>query len=361
VLDCLKLRDFRNYVRGEWFPAPGLNLVVGRNAQGKTNLLEAAYLLATGQLLRGQRDAEAIREGADSFRVDGDLDGGRATLSVTLERGGRKRALLNDVGFPRASDLMGRLPCVGFGASDLEIVRGEPEDRRRFIDLTLPQLRPAFLRSLAGYKRALEQRNRLLRQANERPIGAPEFEVWEAEMALYGSAVRQARAKWITELTGPAAKVCAHLSGGEDLQLVIDDRGEPDSIEGLAALWTERRPHDLQRGTTGQGPHRDELSMTVEGRPVRLFGSQGQQRTVAIALKLGTLTVMRETLGRPPLVLLDDVFAELDEGRRERLLAAAMGLAGQVILTCTEVEQAGAGILDSARVVRVEGGQLCQS
>lgn len=358
MLEALHLRDFRNYVEVDWVPDPGLNLVVGRNAQGKTNLLEAAYLLATGQLLRGQRDAEAIREGAESFRVSGDLDGGRATLAVLLERGGRKRASLNGVGLPRASDLMGRLPCVAFGASDLEIVRGEPEDRRRFIDLAIPQLRPAYLRSLAGYKRALDQRNRLLKQTTERPVQDAEFEVWEAEMALYGSAVRQARARWVDELRGPAAALTERLSGGDGLTLEVEDRGEPATIEGLAALWVSHRGADMVRGSTSRGPHRDDLAMTVEGRPVRLYGSQGQQRTVAIALKLGTLAVMRETLGRPPLVLLDDVFAELDEGRRTRLLETAMGLAGQVILTGTEAEQAGASMLRKARVVTVDSGRL---
>ncbi|MCG9895684.1 MAG: DNA replication/repair protein RecF [Fimbriimonadaceae bacterium] len=350
----LTVTDLRCLERVEIEPARGFNIIAGQNAQGKTSLLESIHLASTGRLLRASADRQAVREGCEEARVQAVVLPADTEVEVRLPRIGRRRALLNGLALPRASDLLGRLPSVEFSAPDLEIVRGEPAARRSFLDEETAQLSPACLNHLAGYRRALDQRNALLKQARETWLGAPVFEPWEERLVRHGNAIRQARRSFIDRLRPAAAAAHALLAREEALDLALE---EADS--GLEpALFHETRSGDIARGSTTVGPHRDDLSILVQGRDARRFASQGQQRTAVISLKLAVLELVAETYARPPILLLDDVFSDLDRHRREALVTRAHELESQTFITCTEAEQAGEELRRESALFLVQSGRV---
>lgn len=352
------LRDFRNYEVLELELSEGFNVLAGPNAQGKTNFLEALHLLATTRLLRGMRDSEAVRDGAETAEVKAELLGVNTEIGIRLARGVRKRATLNGLGLPRAADLFGRMPCVALSTLDMPIVRGEPGERRLFLDLELSQLFPAYLRHLSLYKRALEQRNALVRASRESHVAASEFEPWEQPMAEHGAALRDARTHYLERLAVHAVEVHAAMGDGEGLQLAYTPRDRAETALELLDALERGRAADAARGGTGVGPHRDDFTVTIDGREARLFGSQGQQRTAVVAIKMATLEVARDELGVPPLFLLDDILSDLDESRRAILVQRTFERAGQAVLTCTEATAAGPDILERARVFEVRAGRV---
>ncbi len=358
MIASLDLVQFRRFGHERVDLAPGPNLIVGRNAQGKTTLLEAIHLLSTSRLLRSGRDGDAIQHGTDFYRVVATLTESGTEVGMRLERGGRKRASLNGIDLPRAADLLGRLPSVSFTNYDLDLVRGEPADRRLFLDTTLSQLFPRYLRALTLYRRALEQRNALLKTAQTQWLQPELFETWEATMIEHGAQLVEMRRSLVERIAPIASRKYQELSHREDLEVAY----EPDLPEvGLQPHLSDRRADDIQRGTTTRGPHRDDMDLKIDGIDARLFGSQGQQRSAAIALKLATIPEFRPAMGEAPVLLLDDVFSELDAHRRASLLEHATVESDQVLLTCTEAEQAGSRIVESAHVIRVESGMMEES
>ncbi|MEX2243540.1 MAG: DNA replication/repair protein RecF [Fimbriimonadaceae bacterium] len=357
VIERLSLHFFRNYRDAFARPGAGFNIVSGANAQGKTNLLEAVHLVSTGRLIRGTRDAQAVMHGEETGSVSAELAGSGTTVAVELRRGVRKRVLLNGASLPRPSDVLGRIPTVSFSAGDLEIVRGDPSERRHFLDSELSQLYPGYLRHLAVYKRALEQRNALLKSAQETYQPPDVFEAWEEQLAQHGTEMRRYRRDWISAIAPLVAAAHADLGAGEEVALRYVERDAGDLLENLAS----GRVDDLRRGTTGTGPHRDELEIEIGGSEARPFGSQGQQRTAVIALKLAVLASASGVLGVPPVLLLDDVFSDLDQGRRSRLVERSLELGGQVFLTCTEPEQAGVELVGRSKVFRVVSGTVTEA
>lgn len=357
----LTLDRFRNYRSQVVTLSHGFNVVFGPNAQGKTNLLEALYLLSTTRLLRGQRDAEAILEGEQSARVSAELLASHTQVAVNLERGSRKRAFVNGLGLPRASDLLGRVPTIAFSAEDLSMVRGEPSERRLFLDLDLSALRPAYLRHLTLYKRALEQRNALLKSARERYVTPGLYEPWEAQLGHHGAALRKARAEYV-EVLGPLAQEShGSMAVGESLHLSYATKDDAIEEEALIEALGTGREAEVARGGTNFGPHRDDLTIQVGSRDAKLFGSQGQQRTAVIAVKLGALRLAQNELGMPPLLLLDDIFSDLDQSRRAHLVETVLAINGQAVLTCTEPNAAGEELLKTAKVFSVTAGEVTEA
>lgn len=352
------LRDYRNYRSLEVDLGEGFNVIAGPNAQGKTNFLEALFLLSTTRLLRGQRDAEAIREGADRAYVSATLIDSNTQLGMEIPRGVRKRATLNSLGLPRASDLIGRLPTVCVSTEDMAIVRGEPTERRLFLDLELSGLYPAYLRHLTLYKRALEQRNALLKDSREWMKPAETFEVWEVQIAHHGAAIREVRKRYLLGLTPHVQETHGNMGHGEKVSLEYMQKDQAEDERTMMAALEAARGSDVARGATTVGPHRDDLLMTIQGREARLYGSQGQQRTSVISLKLGTLSMAEQELGLTPLLLLDDILSDLDETRRALLVELVLSRAGQAVLTCTEASAAGPKILEKAEIYEVSEGTL---
>ncbi len=353
----VSLRQFRLYEEADVTWDPGLNVLSGENAQGKTSLLEALFLASTGRLLRGGRDRDAIREGCTWAAISVRTIGSDSELSVRIQEGSRKTASLNGATLPRTSDLLGRMPCVSVTSLDVELARGEPAERRMYLDLQLSQLYSSYLRDLSLYKRALEHRNALLRRATETHVAVGEFEPWEAQMAVAGSALRSARWLFVADMKEIAAEAHGSVGDGEELGISYSPKGSEESPDELRAALESGRTEDLRRGSTSVGPHRDDLAILVGGRDARLFASQGQQRTAAISLKLATLDFCAQR-GQKPLLLLDDMLSDLDAGRRARLVEWVIVHCGQAILTCTEESAAGERLLGRAKLFRVAQGKV---
>jgi DNA replication and repair protein RecF len=356
VIARIRLENFRNYASLDLEIPPGLTVLHGPNAQGKTNLLEAVHLISTTRLLRGSRESDAIREGAAFARVEATLAETSTEIALTIEAGRRKIAQLNRQSLPRAADVIGRLPSLCVSQADMAIVRGEPSDRRLFLDLELSQLYPAYLNDLAHYKRALEQRNALLRRAQEHGVSAAEFEPWEAAMAGHGSALRAQRRAYIEAVAEPAREVHAQFGGGERFRIAYETKDDAVEAPALRAALAEGRPREIARGSSLFGPHRDDLVLFVENRDARGFGSQGQQRTAVLAVKLAAHEFQSQTRGVPPLLLLDDMLSDLDETRRGQLVEWVLRRAGQALLTCTEPSAAGPALVERAQLFEIRNG-----
>lgn len=342
----LSLADFRCHEHRELVLPSGLNVLVGPNASGKTSLLEAIMLLATGRSPRSNWLRELIRWGADQARVAGFFalrSGGTDEVAVALTRsasGDAQRDLrLN--GSPPASigDLLQRLPVVLFEPDDLQLVKAGAKGRRRFMNMALAGLRPLYLEDLLRYRRAVQQRNELLKQAARGRVSGEELAPWTAQMVRAGAQLMADREWLVAHLAPRAAALYADLSGGaERLELryrpnvAMEQEGLPERMQAFYDALEKATEWELRRGATQVGPHRDELAVLIGGRPARDYGSQGQQRTAALALKLAQAQVLAAGRGEPPLVLLDDCLSELDESRQRHVLEL-IGQFDQLLLT----------------------------
>lgn len=352
----LELRNYRNYARLDFEPAPGLNLLLGANGQGKTNLLEAIALLALASSPRTQRISELVGPLAGEARLRGEVErkGRKAEILVSVQvaaEGGRRRISVD--GQPRrALDLPGVCRVTLFWPEDLELIKGGPEQRRRLLNQVLVQTRPGYAHALSRYARVLEQRNSLLRQVAEGEQPASALDVWDFELARLGGELVEARRLAVEALAPLAARNHAPLSGGEALEL--EYLGPP--VDLLEALGKARR-EDLRRGVSTVGPHRDDLLILLEGKEARAYASQGQQRTAVVSLKLAEAEVVAGLTGEQPILLLDDVLSELDPVRRRALLGRLEG-PGQVIVTSVEGSLFGTSLLRQALVRCIERGEL---
>ena len=344
LLRTLALRDYRNLARLDLtFPATGA-AIDGENGQGKSNLLEAIYYLHLLRSVRGARDVDVVRFGAPGFHVAARTDGGsNHELSAGFERQGRRKRVKLDGAEPtRLSDALGALPCVLFSPADVELVAGAPSARRRYLDILLALSSRPYLAALQRYRHALAQRNAALRDAMKSGGGKAEqrIAVWEAPLAQHGAVLWRDRVTW-AEQAGPRfVTVCAAIGEQTAVSMHYASSLEPASrsIDDIAAALAkgleDRRALDIRRCLTHTGPHRDDLALSLGGRELRAFGSAGQQRTGAIALRLLEGETLRERLGVAPMLLLDDPFAELDVHRSSRILELLGERAmGQTVLT----------------------------
>lgn len=367
----LFLTNFRNYESLHLQPDAGLNLITGENAQGKTNLLESIYLLATGRALRAGKDEELIRWGAEEATVRAHIQRERlldVRVEVTLSRS-QSRVVKVDGQTYRAANALGQFNVVLFSAIDLEVVRGQPADRRRYLDVEIGMLSPAYVRALAGYRRALEQRNRLLKAIREgggviTPSTIELLEAWDEQLVRYGSSVIVARERFIRALHPLACAAHADLSEGReelDIRYAPAVEGVPGEREQTAERFRlqlrQMREEELRRGTTLVGPQRDDLLLLVDGKEARTYASQGQQRTVMLSLKRAEFELVVQERQEPPIVLLDDVMSDLDDRRRTQLLQMALRGA-QAFITATSAETFPQEILRAARMYRVESGRI---
>jgi len=334
----LTVRDFRNLADVALdVPRNGLALV-GDNGHGKTNVLEAVYYLHLFRSLRGARDVELVRFGAPTFHVAAVAEETRyQRVGAGFERAtGRRRILLDGVPCERVSDALGAIPAVAFAPSDVAMVSGGPAVRRRWLDVTLASASPRYLAALREYRTALAQRNAALRA---RSRTSPAF-VWDSALALHGARLTMERAAFLAWAAPRAADHGLALGerGAIDVRYRTGEALPPDATEdqardGIAAALIAGRDRDAERGVTHHGPHRDDVDLRLSGVSIRKYGSAGQQRTAAIALRLLECAWHREQGGREPLLLLDDPVAELDRGRASRVLSLlAEQAAGQVLL-----------------------------
>ena len=373
-LKQLHLRAFRNYLEQEIEFTAQKTILVGQNAQGKSNLLEAVELLATLKSHRTFRDRELILEGAANGQIHAIIERqySIAELDILLRRNGRRNLQVNATTARRQVDFLGIINAIEFSCLDLELVRGAPECRRQWLDTLLVQLEPVYAHILGQYQHILKQRNSLLKslrkqQEVDTPLDSQEalsLELWDQQLIEMGARVARRRARCLARLTPLATEWHARISGGkEELTLTYHPSvtWESDEVtavqQALAAKLQQRRLAELHLGATVVGPHRDEISLMIDGTPAKTYGSQGQQRTLVLALKLTELSLVETVVGEPPLLLLDDVLAELDLERQSQLLNAVEDRF-QTLITTTHLNRFDDQWRQSAQILQVKQGQI---
>ena len=349
------LRDFRNYERAEFALGPGLNVVVGLNGAGKTNLLEAVYFGLTARSCRTSTEREMLRLGSHVARVEIHVqaEDGLHALEVGLEPGQEKRIRVD--GAPLAPGIDPPRPLVSVFLPDrLDLVKGPPAGRRAHLDRVVAALWPARAGTRSSYSRALAQRNALIGRVRAGVANEAQLDAWDRELARHGAALMQDRAA-AADLVAPAyTERAAELGLPEPAELRYAPRCGAGDAEAIAAELAQRRAGDLERGFTTHGPHRDDLSLLHGARPLRTLGSQGQQRVALLALLFAERDVLA-TRGSTPLMLLDDVMSELDLARRERL-AELVAADGQTLISATEADHVPGA--SSAAVFSVAAGTV---
>jgi DNA replication and repair protein RecF len=368
-LKKLHLRQFRNY-KDQFveFCAPK-TILVGNNAQGKSNLLEAVELLATLRSHRVSRDKDLVRDGEDAARVYASLvrDTGVSELSLTVRRNGRRTVALNNENLRRQMDFLGVLNAVQFSSLDLELVRGSPETRRNWLDTLLIQLEPVYARILHEYNKVLRQRNAFLKSAKDDSALAAkhsELAIWDAQLATTGTRVIRRRERAIKRLLPIASDWHADISGSTEIlqikyapNIPIEKLQAEQVQQAFLEKIQQRAIAELHQGTTLVGPHRDEIELSINQTPARQYGSQGQQRTLVLALKLAELQLIEEVVGESPLLLLDDVLAELDLSRQNQLLDAIQDRF-QTLITTTHLGAFDSLWLNSSQILSVNAGEV---
>jgi DNA replication and repair protein RecF len=350
-LKTLHLKQFRNYQNQKVEFTAAKTILVGNNAQGKSNLLEAVELLATLRSHRGSRDRDLIKEGESIAQINATLEriNSHSDLTLTLRRNSRRNVAINGVTVPRQMDFLGVLNAVEFSSLDLELVRGSPEIRRNWLDTLLIQLEPVYAHILHQYNQILRQRNAFLK----RYINTPEKSL-KSELAI-----------WDAQLVTAGTKVIIRRNSGSSEVLQINyapnvplEKTSPQELQtAFFAKLQQREFAELHRGITLVGPHRDEVELIINQTPARQYGSQGQQRTLVLALKLAELQLIEEVINEPPLLLLDDVLAELDPSRQNQLLDAIQDRF-QTLITTTHLNAFDAQWLKSSQVLYVNGGKI---
>jgi len=345
-LSGLQVRHFRNLAEQHLELPPEGVAIIGENAQGKTNLLEAVYYLETFRSFRGSRDDHLVAFGEEFFRVVGDLHGGEPDEGVEVTaafqmRGKRKKVTVGGVEPERLGDGLGRLAAVVFSPADVALVSGGPGARRRFLDIVLSLNVPGYLSILQRFRHILSQRNAALKEGR----GRGTVDVWDDGLVESGSQVVEERRRWIERWKGGFSSYYRRVSGAQVGQLAYepgfklqDGRGKDEIGQAFREALSGARDREVRIGSTMVGPQRDELLLTVmerdNPRDLREYGSGGQRRTAAIALRLTEAAAIRDARGQEPIVLMDDVFAELDPGRSERIMALMEEEeTGQVLVT----------------------------
>ena len=321
IVEKLQLNSYRNIEDASLEFSERFNFITGRNAQGKTNLLEAIHIFSLGRSFRTRRSSELIRFGSEHFflRLTGKSDTGvEFRLEMGQERSGRTRLSINGKQMKGVSEIIGFMPSVIFTPRDVELSTGPPAGRRTYLDYTAAQVSPGFLADLKEYRQALKQRNSLLRAAAAgRPLDDAQLEVWDEVLARKGSAVTGGRIEILGVIAERAREIFAEVLCREDgLELAYRCSYDPDAggEDSLRAALLAARVSERRRGYTLAGPHYDDVTMRIDGEEVRRYASQGRKRLLAVVLKLAQADVIMSRRGERPVVLLDDIFSELDPG-----------------------------------------------
>lgn len=336
-IESIELKNYRNYEYLYIELDKGTNILYGDNAQGKTNILEAAYLCGTTKSHRGSRDRDIIRfdQEESHIRMMVNRDGVSHKIDIHLRKNKSKGIAVDGIPIKKASELFGIVNLVFFSPEDLNIIKNGPQERRRFLDMELCQLDKIYLQDLTRYSQALNQRNKLLKDISFEPRLADTLDVWDIQLAEYGKRIIQSRRRFIGELNEIIRALHESLTGGrEELFLEYEPNVEEDSF---AERLLNSRDRDLRLKQSSVGPHRDDFAVLVGGMDIRKFGSQGQQRTAALSLKLAELYLVKKRIGENPVLLLDDVLSELDGNRQNYLLQSIHQI--QTLITCTGLDE----------------------
>jgi DNA replication and repair protein RecF len=341
ILKSLTLKNFRSY-RAETFTFDKrVNLIHGANAQGKTNLLEAVHFLLAFKPFKQVKHEELITFSAQECRIKGEIESSNGLDEVHIYIGGEKKTVrLNGKIVYRASSVLGRYQVVSFLPSDIELVKGSPQYRRRYLDALISALEPEYLRDLKQYHRALSQRNAVLSKSAR--LSPESLEVWDEKLAETGGKIVSRRKEYVKKMK-PRINKLYRLTSGVDAQIDVIYRGSfntgKDPANGLITVLKSNFEKDRKRGHTTAGPHRDVLTFNMSGKDTAAFASQGEAKNLAFALKASEIGLIKEMLGKTPVLLLDDVTSELDESRKKFIFRLLKDFSGQVFITTTSKKE----------------------
>lgn len=366
-IEQLELKNYRNYTDLTVSFEHKINVIIGENAQGKTNLMEAIYVLAFTRSYRTPRERECILWGEEFARIRGRIQKRDRTfpLEMVLSKRGKK-AKINHLEQQRLSDYVGAMNVVMFAPEDLTLVKGSPQIRRRFIDMELGQMQPSYIYHLSQYQKVLKQRNHLLKKMQRKQASDPVvLDILTDQLVDHAATVLERRFQFIDQLSASAKPI--HLAISRDLEelrmayeatIEVSEEASKEKIEDIyKEAFAKIRQKEIERGTTLIGPHRDDLLFYINDRNVQVYGSQGQQRTTALSVKLAEIELIKQEIGEYPILLLDDVLSELDDYRQSLLLSTIQGKV-QTFVTTTSVDGIHHETLKEAAIFKVEQGKL---
>ena len=329
----IKIKNFRNYESEEINLEKNINIFYGQNAQGKTNIIESIFLCSLGKSFRAKKDKEMIKLNEQNAVVEVEYEKSDRDGKIKIEIGNKKNIYLNGIKIKKLSELLGNLNIVIFTPDDINILKGGPQNRRRFLDIMISQLRPNYMHILNLYIKTMEQRNNYLRQIKEEHKDENLLEIWDEKLAEYAIKIYEYRKEFIEKIIKKLDTIHKNITNGEE-QIELEYVTECDSKEKYLKLLKERRKLDIIKGFTTKGVHRDDFMIYINNKDIKIFGSQGQNRTAMLSLKLAELQVIYDEIGEYPILLLDDFMSELDKTRRKNFLENIEGT--QVIITGTE-------------------------
>ena len=332
-IEKLNLKNFRNYEEQEITLNPHINIFYGDNAQGKTNILEAIFLGGFGKSFRTSKEKEMIELQKDFLEVGIQYQKSDRDGKIKIQIASKKQIEVNGVKIKKLSELMGNLNLVIFTPDDIQILKNGPAERRRFLDMMIGQLRPNYVHNLNNYLKTLEQRNQYLRQIQEEHKPEEMLEIWDEKLAEYAEIICSYRREFMEKIKEKIAKIHPKITKDNEI-LTLNYVTECDQKEKYIELLKQRRKLDIIKGFTTKGIHRDDFQVFINDKEIGIYGSQGQNRTAILTLKIAELYVIEQEVGEFPILLLDDFMSELDEKRRKSFLQYIQET--QVIITCTD-------------------------
>ena len=329
----IKLNNFRNYNNKEINLHKNINIFFGENAQGKTNIIEAIFLSSIGKSFRTNKDKELIKFNKENASVEIEYEKSDREGKVKVEISNKKNIYLNDIKIKKLSELLGNINIVIFSPDDINILKSGPQERRRFLDIMISQLRPNYMHFLSLYMKTLEQRNNYLRQIKYEKKQENLLDIWDEKLVEYGLKIYEYRNEFIEKIKNNIVEIHKKITQGKE-NIKIEYFSDAKTRQIFINELKSRRQIDIVKGYTTKGIHRDDFSIYINEKPVNVYGSQGQHRTAILSLKLSELKVIYNEIGENPILLLDDFMSELDNNRRLNFLKSIKDT--QVIITCTE-------------------------
>lgn len=332
-INSIKINNFRNYVHQEIKLEENINIFYGQNAQGKTNIIEAIFLSSMGKSFRAKKDKEMINLNFENAEVEIEYKKSDRDGKIKIILGNKKNVFLNGIKIKKLSELLGNINIVIFTPDDINILKGSPQDRRRFLDIMISQLKPNYMYVENLYLSTLEQRNSYLRLIREENKDEKLLDIWDEKLAEYAQTVYQYRNEYINKIKEKIKKIHSEITEEKE-EIEIEYISECKSKEEYLNLLKQRRKLDIIKGFTTKGIHRDDFEVYINKKKIDIYGSQGQQRTAILSLKLSELNIVKDEINENPILLLDDFMSELDEKRIRSFLSKIENT--QVIITCTE-------------------------
>mgnify|MGYP004525927983 CR=1 FL=1 len=329
----IKINNFRNYEKEEINLEKNINIFYGENAQGKTNIIEAIFLCSLGKSFRAKKDLEMIKLNKENAIVEIEYEKSDRDGKIKIELNNKKNIYLNGIKIKKLSELLGNINVVIFTPDDINILKGGPQNRRRFLDIMISQLRPNYMHILNLYLKTIEQRNKYLRQIKEQNADEKLLEIWDEKLAEYAIKICEYREEFLNKIINKIKNIHNNITNGKE-EIEIEYITECKNKENYLKLLKERKKLDIIKGFTTKGVHRDDFVIYINKKEINIYGSQGQNRTAMLSLKLAELQVIYDEIGEYPILLLDDFMSELDKNRRKNFLENIKDT--QVIITGTE-------------------------